>query len=108
MTANWDIAENAASYADFCRRFPKYEETSKDLAELLPVASAGLVVDLACGTGTTTGVISETCQRMDRSWRLTRRGRCSTRHLELSAIHASPGHKPGRRSCPTSLTNPQI
>lgn len=54
---SWDTAQNAAAYADFCRRFPKYEETSSDLAELLPIATSGLVVDLACGTGTTTRVI---------------------------------------------------
>ena len=37
--------------------FRKYEETSDDLAELMPMATSGLVVDLACGTGTTTQVI---------------------------------------------------
>ena len=57
MTPGWDSEENAAAYADFCRRFTKYEETSHDLAELVPIATSGLVVDLACGTGTTTEVI---------------------------------------------------
>ena len=57
MTPSWDSAENAASYAEFCRRFPKYEETSNDLAQLLPIATSRVVVDLACGTGTTTEVI---------------------------------------------------
>lgn len=57
VAPGWESAENAAAYADFCRRFPKYEETSRDLSGMLPIATSGLVVDLACGTGTTTGVI---------------------------------------------------
>lgn len=57
MAPTWDTRENAALYAEYCQRFPKYHETSSDLVELLPVATSRLVVDLACGTGATTEVI---------------------------------------------------
>lgn len=53
----WSSAENASRYAEFTRRFPLYQRTSEDLASLLPLQDASLVVDLACGTGATTEVL---------------------------------------------------
>jgi SAM-dependent methyltransferase len=53
----WDSAENAAAYARFCREFPMYRETSAVLASLANLETAQLAVDLACGTGATTGAI---------------------------------------------------
>lgn len=55
----WDLPENAAAYARFCREFPMYRETSATLADLAGLETAELVVDLACGTGVTTRAILE-------------------------------------------------
>jgi trans-aconitate methyltransferase len=53
----WSSVENANHYADFTRRYPLYQRTSEDLASLLALQDANLVVDLACGTGATTKVL---------------------------------------------------
>jgi hypothetical protein len=53
----WDDAENATAYARYCREFPLYRDTSAVLASLAGLETAGLAVDLACGTGATTQAI---------------------------------------------------
>ena len=83
VIGNWDTEAIAASYADFCRRFPSMRRPVTISPELLPVATAGFVVDLACGTGTTTEVILPGLPAHGRVWRSTRRRQCSTRHLGL-------------------------
>jgi SAM-dependent methyltransferase len=53
----WDSPENAALYADYTREFPIYAETSRDLVRLAGLAPDAAVIDLACGTGVTSGQI---------------------------------------------------
>lgn len=53
----WNGAENAEKYADFCRRFPLYRQTSEDLCDAAGLDQARVVVDLACGTGETARVL---------------------------------------------------
>lgn len=55
--APWESAENAAAYAAFCQRFGLYRKASEELARLVDLASAHRVMDLACGTGSTTDVV---------------------------------------------------
>jgi SAM-dependent methyltransferase len=45
------------AYAAFCRRCPMYRDTSEDLARVAGIEGAGLVIDLACGTGASTAAI---------------------------------------------------
>lgn len=44
-------------YDQFAREHALYRETSRDLVELADIDDAGMVVDLACGTGVTTEAI---------------------------------------------------
>jgi ubiquinone/menaquinone biosynthesis C-methylase UbiE len=55
----WNDARTAELYDDFTRRFPMYDETSRDLVDLAGVADAATIVDLACGTGATTRAVLE-------------------------------------------------
>ncbi len=54
MDPTWNDARTAAQYERFTRDFPMYADTSSDLVELAEVTNAATIVDLACGTGTTT------------------------------------------------------
>lgn len=55
--APWLDTETAAAYGSFCRRFPLYRKGSEALASMVDVANAHTVLDLACGTGSTTAVM---------------------------------------------------
>lgn len=55
--APWENAENAGGYAAFCLRFGLYRKGSEELARMVDLASAHRVMDLACGTGSTTAVV---------------------------------------------------
>lgn len=55
--APWLDAETAAAYGAFCRRFALYRKGSEELASLVDLAPAHTVLDLACGTGSTTTVL---------------------------------------------------
>lgn len=55
--APWENAENAAGYGAFCREFDLYRKGSTELARLVDLASDERVMDLACGTGSTTAVV---------------------------------------------------
>jgi SAM-dependent methyltransferase len=51
---SWGEDDNARRYDAFTRRYPIYQETSRDLLALARPASDAAVLDLACGTGATT------------------------------------------------------
>lgn len=55
--APWEDTETAAAYGAFCREFDLYRKGSEGLAGLVDMASAHRVVDLACGTGSTTSAV---------------------------------------------------
>jgi SAM-dependent methyltransferase len=57
LSDGWDSPENAEAYAAFCRRCSMYRDTSEDLAVVAGIEGAGLVIDLACGTGASTEAI---------------------------------------------------
>ncbi|HXW47595.1 MAG TPA: class I SAM-dependent methyltransferase [Streptosporangiaceae bacterium] len=53
----WGEDDNAARYGEFARLYPGYRDTSRDLIALASPAREARVLDLACGTGATTGEI---------------------------------------------------
>jgi SAM-dependent methyltransferase len=53
----WADPENARRYAAFARQYPQYQQTSRHLVALAQLRGGAQVVDLACGTGTTTEAI---------------------------------------------------
>lgn len=55
--APWLDTKTAAAYGAFCRRFSLYRKGSEALATLVDLANARTVLDLACGTGSTTAVV---------------------------------------------------
>jgi SAM-dependent methyltransferase len=55
--APWEDIETAAAYGAFCQQFDLYRQGSEELAGLVDLASVHGVVDLACGTGSTTAVV---------------------------------------------------
>ncbi|MFC5188046.1 class I SAM-dependent methyltransferase [Actinomadura harenae] len=55
--AGWDEDATAEAYNAFCRTYPMYASTSRDLASRAQLAEAGLVVDLCGGVGTTASAI---------------------------------------------------
>ncbi|MBO0702206.1 MAG: class I SAM-dependent methyltransferase [Candidatus Dormibacteraeota bacterium] len=55
--APWLDDETAAAYGAFCRQFALYRQGSEQLAGMVDLASAHRVMDLACGTGSTTAVV---------------------------------------------------
>lgn len=56
---SWNDPRNAEIYDSFARKHRIYRDTSVDLVDLADIPHAGLVVDLACGTGVTAGAILE-------------------------------------------------
>lgn len=52
---SWGEDDNARHYDAFAGQYPMYRETSRDLIALARPSSDATVLDLACGTGTTTG-----------------------------------------------------
>ena len=54
---SWESPEIARSYAAFARRYPMYQDTSRDLVSLARLAPGAHAVDLACGTGITTQAV---------------------------------------------------
>jgi SAM-dependent methyltransferase len=55
----WNGSDTAKQYDAFVQRFPMYRETSADLVDHLGIPGNGKILDLACGTGVTTGVLLE-------------------------------------------------
>lgn len=53
----WESAWNAQRYAEFARTYPMYRQTSRDIVDLAYPAADATIVDLACGTGTTTEAV---------------------------------------------------
>ena len=62
MRLAWDDSRTAEMYERFTRRFPMYDETSRDLVSFAGVSTASRIVDLACGTGATTRAILSVAQ----------------------------------------------
>jgi len=54
---SWGEDDNAVRYDAFARLYPMYRQTSRDLVMLAGPSADAVVVDLACGTGTTTAEI---------------------------------------------------
>lgn len=55
--APWLDADTASAYGAFCRHFGLYRKGSEELARLVDLGRARTVLDLACGTGSTTRVV---------------------------------------------------
>lgn len=55
--APWQDSETAAAYGEFCRTFDLYRRGSQQLTAMIDLANAHSVLDLACGTGSTTAVM---------------------------------------------------
>ncbi len=53
----WESTDTARAYADFACRHSTYRQTSHDLIALARLTADAKVVDLACGTGTTTEAV---------------------------------------------------
>lgn len=56
---SWNDPQNAELYDLFTRKHRLYRDASLDLVDLARLQNAGLVADLACGTGATTETILE-------------------------------------------------
>jgi ubiquinone/menaquinone biosynthesis C-methylase UbiE len=56
-SGGWASPDTAEAYARFCAEYPLYRLASEDVAAAAGVDTAGLVIDLACGTGATSEVI---------------------------------------------------
>lgn len=54
---SWSSDQNARRYAEFARTYSTYRQTSRDLVGLARPAADATVVDLACGTGSTTEAV---------------------------------------------------
>jgi ubiquinone/menaquinone biosynthesis C-methylase UbiE len=54
---SWTSAENARRYAEFARTYTTYRQTSRDLVDFARLPADATVVDLACGTGSTTAAV---------------------------------------------------
>lgn len=64
-TDGWDDDLNAEIYARFCRDYPFYTRTSRDLAVRARLDDCQAVVDLCGGTGTTAAVFLDSAARPD-------------------------------------------
>ncbi|SRR5258708_3387475 len=53
----WGEDDNARHYDAFARQHPMYRQTSRDLIALARPSNDGAVLDVACGTGATTGEV---------------------------------------------------
>jgi ubiquinone/menaquinone biosynthesis C-methylase UbiE len=54
MIKEWQSRINAKKYEEFSEKYPTYKRTSKMLVDVSGIKKGMTVVDLACGTGTTT------------------------------------------------------
>lgn len=54
---SWGEDDNARHYNAFASQYPMYRQTSRDLIALAMPSSDATVLDLACGTGATTGEV---------------------------------------------------
>lgn len=61
----WDDGLNAEIYARFCRDYPFYTETSRDLAARARLGHCRVVADLCGGTGTTAAVLLDAMPQPD-------------------------------------------
>jgi SAM-dependent methyltransferase len=53
----WGEDDNARHYDAFARQYPMYRQTSRDLVALAGLSDDAVVLDVACGTGATTGEV---------------------------------------------------
>ena len=54
---SWGEDDNARRYDAFAHEYPMYRETSRDLVALARLPADAVVLDLACGTGVTSGEV---------------------------------------------------
>ncbi len=55
----WNTKENAEAYNLYASNFPMYIDTSRDLVKISGINLGTTLIDLACGTGTTTQAIMD-------------------------------------------------
>ena len=62
----WDDDVNARLYAEFCRDYPLYSQTSRDLAVRADLNGKQVAVDLCGGTGVTAAILLDTMASQSR------------------------------------------